>query len=189
MAIILTDKNRQYKRILHNTKEDRQLRQQGLEPVVSSNVSAIGMDKLNLIVRFHNGSLYSYSKKADILDRFINSPSKGEFVWSELIRKNVPYSKIGSVPLQSDREISDDDIIEEIIDTKKGNLDDIIGKDTRVNIKKNVISSIKPKKSVGIITRSLQAIVIYKVLFDDKLKVKKINSQLDFKLGDTNGRN
>lgn len=48
--------------------------------MLSSNVSAVGTDGDDLIVRFVNGSLYQYSKVADLYRPMLESNSKGHFV-------------------------------------------------------------------------------------------------------------
>lgn len=110
MAVRLEDKNRKYKRFRQSAKEKAQLARAGLQHVLSSNVSAIGEEGTNLIVRFHGGATYSYRGKANLLDAMLNSNSKGSFVWKNLIRKNVPYRKVASLRLKSDAQFTDRDL-------------------------------------------------------------------------------
>lgn len=112
--IRLEDRGRQYKRFRPSSDEKIQLSKKGLQWVLSSNVSALGVDGEDLIVRFHNGSLYRYFKVSKLFNSMLQSNSKGKFVWARLRRKNVPYKKIGSMPLESDIPISDEDLFENI---------------------------------------------------------------------------
>ena len=108
--ILLEDKNREYKRYRMNPSEKIQLANNGLQWVLSSNVSAIGVSGKDLVIRFHNGSMYQYTNKADLFDTMLNSNSKGHFVWSKLRRPRVPYKKIGSLPFKNDDEVTDEEI-------------------------------------------------------------------------------
>ena len=78
--------------------------------VRSSNVSGVGVSDNDLIIRFHNGSLYQYSGMGKRFDDMLKSNSKGHWVWVHLRRKNVPYKKIGSLPFDTDTQVSDEDI-------------------------------------------------------------------------------
>lgn len=111
MAVRLEDKGRKFKRIRQSPKERLQLSSAGLQPVLSSNVSAIAKRDKNLIIRFHGGATYSYSGAADLYEPMLESNSKGSFVWQRLIRPKVPYRRIGSVPLQSDAQFTDRDVM------------------------------------------------------------------------------
>lgn len=112
--IRLEDKGRQYKRYRPSSEEKNILADKGMQWVLSSNVSAIGIDGDDLIIRFINGSLYQYSKMADSKNSILNSNSKGHWVWVNLRRRNVPYKKIGRMPLKSDTPMSDEDLFENI---------------------------------------------------------------------------
>jgi len=110
----LEDKGRQYKRYRPSSAEKTILAEKGMQWVLSSNVSAVGTDGDDLIVRFVNGSLYQYSKVADLYRPMLESNSKGHFVWVRLRRTGIPYKKIGSMPLKSDTPMSDEDLFENI---------------------------------------------------------------------------
>jgi len=107
---LLVDKNREYKRYRPNAYEKITLANNGLQWVLSSNVSAVGVSDNDLIVRFHNGSMYKYFGKADLYDAMLASNSKGHFVWVRLRKPKAPYDKIGSLPLPSDKEVTDEQI-------------------------------------------------------------------------------
>lgn len=87
------EEGREYRRYKHTAQEQKLIRSKGFTPVVSSNVSAIARDDKVLFVRFHDSSTYSYPKSGELFDKMLHSKSKGKFVWNELIRKNVPYSR------------------------------------------------------------------------------------------------
>jgi hypothetical protein len=121
---LLEDFNRDYQRYRHDIKEKAFLGLNGLQHVLSSNVSSVGVKENNqivgnekgkdLIIRFHNGSMYSYRNRGDDYEKLLNSNSKGKWVWRNLRRKNVPYVKIGVLPLPDDLGVTDDDIFQEI---------------------------------------------------------------------------
>lgn len=107
----LEDKNRKYKRYRLSPEERTYLAERGLRWVLSSNVAAAGTQGDDLIIRFHNGSVYAYSGLADRVEDLFKSNSKGRWVWQNLRRKNVPYRKIGIISLPDDIKISDEDIM------------------------------------------------------------------------------
>ena len=84
-----------------------QLANAGLQWVTSSNVSGVGVDGDDLIIRFQNGALYRYSGVGDKFDNMMKALSKGHWVWVNLRRKNVPYQKIGTLPFKGDIETDD----------------------------------------------------------------------------------
>lgn len=106
----VVQENRQYRRILPSRESIDQLEQKGFEWVFSSNVSAIAKRGKDLIIRFHNGSIYRYSDQAKNYERMMAASSKGKWVWRHLIRPGVPYSKIGALPLAEDTTETDDEI-------------------------------------------------------------------------------
>ena len=106
----LEDKGRKYKRIRPSPTEKIQLANSGLQWVLSSNVSAVGEDGEDLIVRFHNGSMYRYFGAGKLFDAMLKSNSKGHFVWAKLRRPKVAYMKIGSLSFRGDEEVTDDDL-------------------------------------------------------------------------------
>lgn len=67
-----------------------------LEPVVSSNVSAIGYDEEEhvLFIKFHDFSVYRYEAvPKKVWNAFQVAPSKGKFVWAH-IRDQYPYRMV-----------------------------------------------------------------------------------------------
>ena len=171
MAILLEDKVRNYQRIRLNTTEKKQLIKEGLTPVLSSNVSAIGKEGASLIVRFHGGATYEYPRSGKLYARMLNSYSKGKFVWNQLRRKNVPYNRIANIPMKYDQRIKDRDLMEEV-EIKKVNKDRLTTKqtiesmikDTRIktmtpieNVVKQTIKQVKPKRINPYIATTLVA--------------------------------
>ena len=111
---LLQDKNRDYQRYRHNARERSFLGLQGLQPVLSSNVSSVGVRGDSLIIRFHNGSMYEYPNQSTKYDDILRSNSKGKWVWRFLRRARVPYQKIGVLPLPDDIGVTDEEIFQEI---------------------------------------------------------------------------
>lgn len=114
MPRILADKNRDYKRKRHSAEEKNILADNGLQHVLSSNVSAVANIDENLIIRFHNSSIYSYTDRGHLVDDILRSASKGKWVHRHLRRRNAAFIKIGSLPLPSDLSISDDSLFKDI---------------------------------------------------------------------------
>lgn len=106
--LYVKEEGRTYRRYKHTAKEQTLIRSKGFTPVVSSNVSAIARDGKTLYVRFHDTSTYAYPKSGDLYDDMLHSKSKGEFVWDELIRKNVPYNKASGLNFSTGAPIEDE---------------------------------------------------------------------------------
>ena len=98
------NEQRKYQRLVHTESESKYLARQGLRSVVSSNVSAVGVDGDTLIVRFHGGATYAYPQSGDRYLDMLNASSKGRFVWTDLRRAGVPYYKMGAVNIADDVE-------------------------------------------------------------------------------------
>jgi hypothetical protein len=113
------NERRDYQRILPDFKTRTKLREQGYTWVLSSNVSAVRVFGNDLIIRFHNGSVYKYPNQGLQYDDMINSESKGRWVWNNLRRTNVPYSKLGSMPLETDLDMTDEEVMQVGITTKE----------------------------------------------------------------------
>ena len=104
----------EYERIKTSVANQQILRSQGYTPVFSSNVSAIQRNVSDLYIRFHNGSVYLYPNQGDRFNDLLTSPSKGKWVWRELRRKNVPYSRVGDFPLDGDLDLTNEQMEERI---------------------------------------------------------------------------
>ncbi len=114
--IKLEDKGRDYQRYSHSPSEKLYLANNFLQHVQSSNVSAFGTADEDLVIRFHNGSLYQYPGMADRYRDAVSSLSKGRWVWKHIRRAKVPYKKIGVLPLPDDIGITDEELFKEIDD-------------------------------------------------------------------------
>ena len=71
--ILLEDKNRKYRRYNHDAAERFELAKEGFQAVQSSNVSAVGKSGDDLMIRFHNGSVYRYFGMGDSLMDILGS--------------------------------------------------------------------------------------------------------------------
>lgn len=111
---LLEDKGRQYRRFRFTPRERAFLSLNGFQPVQSSNVAGVGLKDNDLLIRFHNGSVYEYSNQANRYDDILKANSKGKWVWANLRRRNVPYKKLGSLPLPDDVGVTDEEIFQEI---------------------------------------------------------------------------
>jgi hypothetical protein len=110
MAVLLVDKNRDFRRFRHTAKEKLTLAKNRFIHVLSSNVSAVKRDGKALLIRFHNGSIYTYPTSGHLIVAMLKSNSKGRFVWRKLIRPGVPYFKSGTLKLKRDSDVSDKEV-------------------------------------------------------------------------------
>jgi hypothetical protein len=111
---LLEDKGREYRRFRFTPRERAFLSLNGFQPVLSSNVAGVGIRENNLMIRFHNGSIYEYTNQASRYDDILKSNSKGQWVWRNLRRRNIPYIKVGALPLADDIGVTDEEIFQEI---------------------------------------------------------------------------
>ena len=111
MATVVQEE-REFKRILPSDASIDKLERNGFEWIFSSNVSAAAQRGNDLIIRFHNSSIYKYPGQGKNFERLMAAASKGKWVWRFLRRPNKPYSKIGSLPLPEDTLETDEQIIE-----------------------------------------------------------------------------
>ena len=107
---LLQDKNRDYRRWDHSGYERFELAKHGFQAVQSSNVSAVGQSEGDLMIRFHNGSVYRYFKMGDELMSILSSNSKGKWVWRYLRRAGVPYQLVGVLELPDDLDVTDQEL-------------------------------------------------------------------------------
>jgi len=117
--VLLVDKNREFKRYRPSPVEKIKLANNGLQWVLSSNVSAVGTIGDDLVIRFHNGSLYQYLKQAKLFDKMLASNSKGHYVWEKLRKPGIPFNKIGALPLDNDVDVTDDELLKLVDDRGK----------------------------------------------------------------------
>lgn len=120
---ILLEEKRKYQRLRPTIREQATLSNKGYTWVLSSNVSAVATQGKDLYIRFQNGSLYRYDGKANLKERLIAASSKGKWVWRFLRRKNVPYSKVGTMPLDGDIDKTDEELFAEQVGIKVQDVD------------------------------------------------------------------
>lgn len=129
---VLEDKNRDYQRIRQNIDEKIYLAEQGLQHTLSSNVSAVGVSGNDLVIRFHNGSLYRYFNYGNRFDDIMKSNSKGKWVWRYLRRAGVSYEKIGVISFPSDLDMTDKEMFNEIDKTYTSDLNKVLQTDIKI---------------------------------------------------------
>lgn len=108
------DEKRTYQRILPNSREVGIMRRNGFTPLASSNVSAASERNGDLYVRFWNGSIYRYPKQGKNFERLVGAASHGKWVWRFLRRANAPYEKVGSLPLDQDIDVTDEELFNDV---------------------------------------------------------------------------
>lgn len=116
--VLLKDPNIKFRHDIEPKRRYRQtarsvqyLGERGFHAVVSSNVSALKTDGINLWIRFLNGSVYAYPGSAELFDKIMQSASKGRAVWNYIRRANVPYKKADDMPLPEDTQESDFELL------------------------------------------------------------------------------
>lgn len=109
---LLKDENRDYRRFNHSPQEKFTLAKNGFQAVQSSNVSAVGVEGQDLLIRFHNGSVYRYFFMGEQFLAIMGSNSKGKWVWRNLRRAGVPYEKSGGLPLPDDVNMTDEELFD-----------------------------------------------------------------------------
>jgi len=107
-----------FKRIKTPVSDQLKLKDAGYTPFFSSNVSAGQRDEDDLYIRFHNGSIYKYPNQGKNFNSLLTSSSKGKWVWNNLRRKNVSFSKVGSLPLAGDIDLTDEELFTELKEKK-----------------------------------------------------------------------
>lgn len=134
-----------YERIKTPVSDQKTLRDAGFTPFFSSNVSAGQRDGKDLFIRFHNGTVYQYPNKGDRFGELLTSPSKGQWVWRNLRNTNAPFNKVGSFPLQGDRDLTDEELEAEMIRRNVfADIINIVGKTTKTS-----------KRTLGLIDTAL----------------------------------
>ncbi len=161
---LLQDKNRDFRRYRHDIKEKAFLKLNGLQHVLSSNVSAVGTRSNDLIIRFHNGSVYEYPNQASQYDSILASNSKGRWVWRFLRRARVPYRKSGIIPLPDDIDVTDEEIFQEI--------DNRYFKDITKHVQVPVFQSFEFIKGINMQKIEIGNIKVYKAI-NKELEVAK----------------
>ena len=97
------DEKRKYQRIALNVNEVYQLNTQGYTTLASSNVRAakeVGKDL--------------YPNQGKNFERLVGAASHGKWVWRFLRRPEVPYQRVGDFPLDSDVDLTVDELFEDV---------------------------------------------------------------------------
>ena len=112
MATVLNE-DKKYPRIRPSIKEKILLDEAGFQWVLSSFISAVGQDGNKLLIRFKNGSVYSYTGVGRLYSKMIAAPSQGKYFWKH-IRDKTPYSKGASMPLSNDLIVDDSTLLKDL---------------------------------------------------------------------------
>jgi hypothetical protein len=88
-----------FPKVAQTAIQKNELRKIGFLPLKSSNVSAIAEQEDDLIIRFHDASLYRYPNQGDLFNEMASALSPGRFVWNRLRRPMVRFEKIGALVL------------------------------------------------------------------------------------------
>jgi hypothetical protein len=92
----LFDGAREYRRIRQTAAQKNFLANNGLQFVNSSVISAVGVDGNDLIIRFHNGSMYSYKGAGGLFDKQVGADSRGRY-FNRNIKGKFPFKKLPSL--------------------------------------------------------------------------------------------
>lgn len=93
----LFDGARDYRRIRQTTAQKNFLANNGLQFVNSSALSAVGVNEDDLIIRFHNGSMYSYKNAGRLFDKQVGANSRGRY-FNRNVKGKYPFVKLTSLP-------------------------------------------------------------------------------------------
>lgn len=99
------------RRIRPSAAQKQVLAEKGLQWVLSSFISAIGDDEGDLVIRFHNGSLYRYYGFAPHMDKMLGATSKGKYFWRH-IRDTKNYVREGELKFKTDLAMEDTELFE-----------------------------------------------------------------------------
>ena len=111
-----------YPKIRLSKQEREYLKKHDLAAVVSSFISAIGVKDGDLLIRFRNGSIYTYFSVDDLYDNFLKARSKGKYFWKHIRRPGIPFIKGGVMPLPSDLKVKDSELMNDLQDELMENL-------------------------------------------------------------------
>ncbi len=93
----LFDGARDYRRIRQTAAQKNFLAHNGLQFVNSSAISAVGVNEDDLIIRFHNGSMYSYKGAGGLFDKQVGANSRGRY-FNRNVKGKYPFTKLTSLP-------------------------------------------------------------------------------------------
>ena len=97
-------------------QDKKYLAKNDLRAVTSSFISAVGKSETNLVIRFRNGSIYTYYNASDLYDKFLKASSKGKYFWKFIRRPGLPFLRGGTLPLPSDLNVSDKELLDSLQD-------------------------------------------------------------------------
>lgn len=92
---------------IHSLEQSRELMKAGFVPVISSWVSALGVEGNDLYIRFHNGNVYKYQGLGSKYQQLAKAQSKGRAIHKFIFGK-VKGKKVGSLPISGDVEVMED---------------------------------------------------------------------------------
>ena len=84
---------KQYPKQTLTNEERMELREEGFQPLRSSNIAGVALRGEDLLLRFHSGETYIYPNKAGFYQGFNEALSPGRFLWNT-IRFARGYRKI-----------------------------------------------------------------------------------------------
>lgn len=102
----LFDGARDYRRIRQTTAQKNFLANSGLQFVNSSALSAVGVDGNDLIIRFHNGSMYSYRNASGLFDKQVGANSRGKY-FNRNVKGKYPFVKLARLPFPKNLQTTD----------------------------------------------------------------------------------
>jgi hypothetical protein len=133
-----TTKITEYKRIIPTIRETAMLSRSGYTPLASSNVSAAKQQGNDLYIRFWNSSVYRYPNQGRNFERLVGAASHGKWVWRFLRRPQVPYEKVGAMPLDQDLDITDEELFEDMTQIKVSNINQVTPQQLNIFNQKSV---------------------------------------------------
>lgn len=138
----IVKKNSKYPKVKPSRQDRKYLAKNDLKAVTSSFISAIGRKDDNLIIRFRNGSIYTYYNASNLYDKFLKARSKGKYFWKFIRRPELPFSRGGTLPLPSDLKVSDADLLNQV-------QEDMLAELFKDLVKQNVTKTITTDPATG----------------------------------------
>ena len=132
-TIELFDKGRDYKRILTTPEQRSMLRKAGFQHTISSFIIGVKEVGNDLVIVFKNGSQYLYNNVGKLIDKMLNSPSRGKYFWRH-IRDKVGFTKLSSTIDLGVSAQSDEDMFREFASKDLNNINKVIKKVVNANL-------------------------------------------------------
>ena len=164
---------RPYNRVIQSIGNRTKLAQLGYTWGVSSNVSAVAKFGNDLYIRFLNGSLYKYPTKGDLFENVLAASSKGKWVWRFLRRPKVTYEKVGTLPLENDLDVTDEQLFEDVAGIKVANANILTQKEMDT-INSISVGLINTKINTDIILKGITSVENFKTI--DGLLMQQVNT-------------